>query len=74
MHEWYNLNKKKEYYEKYKDILIVGMNEEELKDIKKDGYMKKIKEDIENLNKDESFFQLFTDEEDHEIMMRSIYS
>ena len=74
MHGWYNLNKKKEYYEKYKDILIVGMNEEELKDIKKDGYMKKIKEDIENLNKDESFFQLFTDEEDHEIMMRSIYS
>ena len=72
IYEWYNKNKSKEYYNKYKDILIVGMEENDLLNIKDDDYMDKIVNDIDNLNKDNKFHQLFTDEEDR-IKLRNGY-
>ena len=72
IYEWYNKNKSKEYYNKYKDILIVGMEENDLLNIKDDDYMDKIVSDIDNLNKDNKFHQLFTDEEDR-IKLRNGY-
>ena len=72
--EWYNSNNKKEYYEKYKYILLLGMTKEELSDIKDDDkVIKKIRNDVEKLNQNEDFYQLFTDEEDQEILNNSIY-
>ena len=65
-------NKSKEYYNKYRDILIVGMEENDLLNIKDDDYMDKIVNDIDNLNKDNKFHQLFTDEEDR-IKLRNGY-
>ena len=72
IYEWYNKNKSEEYYNKYKDILIVGMEENDLLNIKDDDYMDKIVSDIDNLNKDNKFHQLFTDEEDR-IKLRNGY-
>ena len=72
IYEWYNKNKSKEYYNKYKDILIVGMEKEDLLNIKDDDYMDKIVNDIDSLNKDNKFHQLFTDEEDR-IKLRNGY-
>ena len=72
IYEWYNNNKSKEYYNKYRDILIVGMEENDLLNIKDDDYMDKIVNDIDNLNKDNKFHQLFTDEEDR-IKLRNGY-
>ena len=72
IYEWYNKNKSKEYYNKYRDILIVGMEENDLLNIKDDDYMDKIVNDIDNLNKDNKFHQLFTDEEDR-IKLRNGY-
>ena len=72
IYEWYNKNKSKEYYNKYRDILIVGMEENDLLNIKDDDYMDKIVNDIDNLNKDNKFHQLFTDEEDR-IKLRKGY-
>ena len=72
IYERYNKNKSKEYYNKYRDILIVGMEENDLLNIKDDDYMDKIVNDIDSLNKDNKFHQLFTDEEDR-IKLRNGY-
>ena len=70
--KWYNLGKEKEYYEKYKSILMFSFDEDEFKSLKdSDNYMKKIKEDVEKLNNDTEFYQWMTDEEDRKMMQNS---
>ena len=50
--KWYNSGKPKEYYEKFKSIIMFGLTEYELKNLKdSDDYMKKIKDDVIKLNK-----------------------
>ena len=68
--QWYNSNNQ-EYYEKYKDIIILGMNRQEILNIKGDKYMEKISKDVEKLNRSKDFYQLFTDEEDREMIRLS---
>ena len=70
--KWYNLGKEKEYYEKYKSILMFSFDEDEFKSLKdSDKYMKKIKNDVEKLNNDTEFYQWMTDEEDRKMMENS---
>ena len=70
--EWYNSDNKEEYFKKYKDILIIGLDKEQLKEMEcEEEYMKKIKERVFELNKDPEFFQLFTDEEDRQMLYNS---
>lgn len=72
--EWYNLNKDKKYYEKYKHYLIIGMNKEELNNLEDDDEMiQKIKKEIITLNNDDEFYQVLTDEEDEEFIRRSYF-
>ena len=62
--EWYNSNKDRDYYEKYKHFLIFGMTEKDLEELEDDDTMiGKIKNEIFDLNKPELFPKLFTDEE-----------
>lgn len=73
--EWYNLNKDKNYYEKYKHFLIIGMNKKDLIELEDDDIMvKKIKNEVIKLNNDSKFYQFLTDEEDKEILCNSYYS
>ena len=66
--KWYNLNKNKEYYEKYKHFLLIGMTEEDLKELEDNDKMaNKIKNEIFKLNDPSEFPRLFTDEEFLEI-------
>ena len=66
--KWYNLNKDKEYYEKYKHFLLIGMSKEDLISLEDDNKMvKKIKNEIFNLNDPSEFPRLFSDEEFLEI-------
>ena len=75
MDKWYNLNKDKEYYEKYKHFLLIGMTEEDLKELEDDDIMvKKIKNEIFNLNNPSEFPRLFTDEEFLEIEKNTSYN
>ena len=70
--EWYNIDNKEEYYKKYKDILILGLDEQELKEMESDEeYMQTIKNQVIELNEDPEFFQLFTDEEDRQMIFNS---
>ena len=64
MDEWYNLNKDNSYYEKYKHFLILGMNKKELETLEDDDKMvKKIKEEVFNLNNSKKYPKFLTDEE-----------
>ena len=66
--KWYNLNKDKDYYEKYKHFLLLGMKKEDLLELEDDDIMvKKIKNEIFDLNDPSEFPRLFTDEEFLEI-------
>ena len=70
--EWYNSSNKEEYFKKYQDILILGMNKEELKNMEsEDEYMTLIKDEIFKLNESSDFYQLFTDEEDYQRTLNS---
>ena len=72
--KWYNSGKPKEYYEKFKSIIMFGLTEYELKNLKdSDDYMKKIKDDVIKLNRDPNFYQAMTDEEDREMIENSIF-
>ena len=72
---WYNSGKTQEYYNKFKSIIMFGLDEEELRNLKDDDeYMKKIKNDIIELNSDDNFYQVMTDEEDIEMIKNSIAS
>ena len=74
MDKWYNLEKNKDYYELYKHFLIIGMNKNDLIELKDDDIMvKKIKEEIIKLNEDENFYQFLTDEEDKQYLCNSYY-
>ena len=64
MDKWYNLGKDKKYYEKYKHFLILGMNKKELETLEDDDKMvKKIKEEVFNLNNSKKYPKFLTDEE-----------
>ena len=68
MDKWYNLNKDKVFYEEYKHFLLFGMTEKDLKELEDDDIMvKKIKNEIFNLNDPSEFPRLFSDEEFLEI-------
>ena len=42
--EWYNSDKKKEYYDKFKSIIMFGLDDDEFRKLEdSDEYMKKIK-------------------------------
>lgn len=72
---WYNSGKSREYYDKFKSIIMFGLDEKELKGLKDNGeYMSKIKKDVIELNRDENFYQAMTDEEDIEMIKNSIAS
>ena len=72
--KWYNSGKSKEYYEKFKSIIMFGLTEEELMNLEdSDNYMKKIKDDVIKLNGDPNFYQAMTDEEDREMIENSIF-
>ena len=72
--KWYNSGKQKEYYEKFKSIIMFGLTEEELMNLEdSDNYMKKIKDDVIKLNGDPNFYQAMTDEEDREMIENSIF-
>ena len=69
MDKWYNLNKDKNFYELYKHFLLIGMTKEDLMKLEDDDMIvKKIKEEVFKLNQDSKFYQLFTDDEDKEIL------
>ena len=71
--EWYNLNKDNSFFKKYKNIIIMNFNEDELLNLKDcDNFMDKIKDDITSLNKDDDFYQFMTDEEDQRRMLNSL--
>ena len=73
--KWYNLNKDKEFYEKYKHFLIIGMSKDDLIELEDNDIMvKKIKDEVIKLNQDPKFYQFLTDEEDLEILRNSYYS
>ena len=71
--EWYNLSKDNSFFKKYKNIIIMNFNEDELLNLKDcDNFMDKIKDDITSLNKDDDFYQFMTDEEDQRRMLNSL--
>ena len=73
--KWYNLNKDKDFYEKYKHFLLIGMSEKDLIELEDEDIMvKKIKDEVIKLNQDPNFYQFLTDEEDLEILRNSYYS
>ena len=72
--KWYNLNKAKDYYEKYKHFLLLGMTKEDLIELKDDDKMvNKIKNAIFNINDPSEFPRLFSDEEFLEIEKNTSY-
>ena len=72
--KWYNLNKDKEYYKKYKHFLLLGMTKEDLIELKDDDKMvNKIKNAIFNINDPSEFPRLFSDEEFLEIEKNTSY-
>ena len=72
MDTWYNSGKEKEYYEKFKSIIMFGLNDNELKMLKdEDDYMKKVKKEVLDLNQDPEFYQRMTDEEDRQFLYNS---
>lgn len=73
---WYNeLRKEKEYYKRYKYILVMGMDEEKLEKLKEEDHMvKKIKDEMDKLNGDKEFYQALSDEDDIKFQMNSIYN
>lgn len=72
MDTWYNSGKEKEYYDKFKSIIMFGLNDNELKMLKdEDDYMKKVKKEVLDLNQDPEFYQWMTDEEDRQFLYNS---
>ena len=72
MDTWYNSGKETEYYEKFKSIIMFGLNDNELKMLKdEDDYMKKVKKEVLDLNQDPEFYQWLTDEEDRQFLYNS---
>ena len=72
MDTWYNSGKEKEYYDKFKSIIMFGLNDNELKMLKdEDDYMKKVKKEVLDLNQDPEFYQWLTDEEDRQFLYNS---
>lgn len=72
---WYNLNRNEKFYEKYKHILIIGMSEYDLKNIKEgDNMIDTVIRKIDDMNRDEGFYQALTDEEDIRFQMNTQYN
>ena len=73
--KWYNeLNQDINYFNRYKYLLIIGMDEEKLKNLEVDDDMiKEIKKDVITLNKSPEFYQVMTEEEDNRRMMNTMF-
>ena len=72
--KWYHLDKDKNYYEMYKHFLLIGMSKKDLQELEdEDEMVKKIKDEVFKLNSDPNFYQLFTDEEDREILRNDYF-
>ena len=73
--KWYNkLNQDLDYFNKYKYLLIIGMDEEKLKNLEvNDDMIKEIKEDVITLNKNPEFYQVMTEKEDNRRMMNTMF-
>ena len=72
--KWYNSDRPKDFYEKYKSIIVFGLDEDEFKGLKDDDkYMEKLKNDVDTLNKDPEFYQAMTDEEDIKFQVNSSF-
>ncbi|MBQ9318225.1 MAG: hypothetical protein IJR82_01145 [Bacilli bacterium] len=66
------MNKDKDYYNKYKHFLLIGMSQEDLKELEDDDIMvKKIKNEVLRLNSDSKFYHFLIDEEGTEILCNS---
>ena len=70
--KWYNeLNQDLDYFNKYKYLLLIGMNEKQLKELEvEDDMIKEIKNDVITLNQSPKFYQVMSREED-EMRMRN---
>lgn len=70
--KWYNeLNQDLDYFNKYKYLLLIGMNEKQLKELEvEDDMIKEIKNDVITLNQNPKFYQVMSREED-EMRMRN---
>ena len=74
MKVWYNSNQDLNYFERFKHILILDMDEIELDNLKEgDKMVDFIKNEVYTLNKDDSFFQALTDEEDKQFLLKTEY-
>ena len=73
---WYNkLNKDQKYFDKHKQILLIGMDKNGLKKLK-EGYIMidTIIRKIDDMNRDEGFYQALTDEEDIKFQMNTEFN
>ena len=72
---WYNdLKQSQDYFEKYKYILIIGLDKDFLNSIKEgDKMIDTIKREIDDMNRDVGFYQALTDEEDIKFQMNTEY-
>ncbi len=73
--KWYNkLNQDIDYFNKYKYLLIIGMDKEKLKKLEvEDEMIKEIKKDVITLNQSPKFYQVMTEEEDNRRMMNTMF-
>ena len=72
--KWYNeLNQDSSYFEKYKYVLILGMDEQQFLNLEvKDEMINKIRNKVINLNKSPEFYQVLTDEEDERYLKKAL--
>lgn len=73
--KWYNeLNQDPVYFDKYKHLLLIGMNEEQLKNLKvSDIMINKIIKKIFDLNKKPKFYKPLSEKEEELFMRNSLY-
>ena len=72
--KWYNeLNQDPSYFEKYKYVMILGMDEQEFLNLEVDDDMiNKIRNKVIDLNKSPKFYQVLTDEEDERYLRNAL--
>ena len=71
--KWYNeLNQDINYFNKYKYVLILGMDEDELMNLEvEDKMINEIKDEVITLNRRPEFYQVISREEDNRMMMKT---
>ena len=73
--KWYNeLNQDINYFNKYKYVLILGMDEDELMNLEvEDKMINEIKDEVITLNRRPEFYQVISREEDNRMMMKTSF-